>query len=487
MRVRVAIIGTGFSGLCMAIQLKLSGEHDLVLLERADAIGGTWRDNTYPGCACDVPAHVYSFSFDLNPGWSRTYAPQPEIRAYLERCADKFDVRRHVRFRSAVREARFDELTRRWHIQTQQGAHYEADFLVSGIGGLSNAYIPPFPGRDTFTGPQFHTSTWDHSVDLTGKRVAVVGTGASAIQVVPAIAQQVAQLSLFQRTPPWVLPRLERYYRDGLKDFFSHNPTTLRLFRGFLYRMLESVTPTLIEYREHPRGTRLLEYLGRHNLERSITDPALRKRLTPTYAPGCKRLLMSNDYYPALARNHVRVLTDGIARITADGIQTQDGQQVAADVIVYGTGFAVHDYLAGMKIYGRDGRELGDLWSRSPTAYLGTLTAHFPNLFFLTGPNTGLGSNSLVVVIEAQVGLVMDCLRLTRERGAQSIEVRPDVQQQYNDELQERLGHTVWNSGGCRSWYLNEQGRNSTLWPGTTVEFRRRTAHARPADYVFAR
>jgi len=484
-RVRVLIVGTGFSGLCAAIQLKERGEHDFVMLERATAIGGTWRDNTYPGCACDVPAHLYSFSFELNPAWSHTFAPGAEIWAYLDRCADKYDLRRHIVFQQTVQAAQFDAQQAVWRVETREGTAYEAQFVIVGIGGLSNASLPKIDGAATFSGRQFHTAAWDHGTDLHGKRVAVIGTGASAIQVVPAIAPIVQKLVLFQRTPPWVLPRMERRYSEQRKWLFENYPATMRLLRGAIYRLQEGLTPWLTQFREHPRGQRLIERMARHNIERSIHDPALRQRVTPSYAPGCKRLLLSNDYYPALARDNVTLVSDGIARICESGLVTTRGETHDVDVIVYATGFAVSEYLHGLHITGLAGRSLSDEWQHKPEAYLGTLTSGFPNLFFLTGPNTGLGTNSVVVMIEAQVALILDCLRQLADRGARSIEVRDDVQRRYNQEIQRSLSRTVWNSGGCQSWYLAEDGHNYTLWPGTTREFRARTQQANPEDYLF--
>lgn len=484
-RTRVLIIGTGFSGLCAAIKLKEQGEHDFVLLERATALGGTWRDNTYPGCACDVPAHLYSFSFELNPAWSHTYAPGSEIWTYLERCADKYDLRRHIVFQQTVKAADFDAQTSTWRVLTHEGATYEAQFVIVGIGGLSNASLPKIEGAATFAGPQFHTAQWNHSVSLADQRVGVIGTGASAIQVVPAIAPIVKKLVLFQRTPPWVVPRMERRYSDTRKWLFSTYPATMRLLRGIFYRVQEGVTPWLTAFREHPGGQRLLERMARYNIERAIKDPALRERVTPRYAPGCKRLLLSNHYYPALARDNVQLVTDPIRHISPTGPVTGDGDTHEVDVLIYATGFAVSEFLQGLHITGRQGRDLSLEWQAKPQAYLGTLTSGFPNLFFLTGPNTGLGSNSIVVMIEAQVALIMDCLRQASARRARSIEVRPDVQSRFNEDLQRRLANTVWNSGGCRSWYLDTQGHNYTLWPGTTTEFRARTQRANPDDYQF--
>jgi cation diffusion facilitator CzcD-associated flavoprotein CzcO len=485
-RVFAVIVGTGFGGLAMAIRLKQAGIHDLVLLEKADAIGGTWRDNHYPGAACDVPAHLYSFSFAPNPDWSCAYAPQPEIRAYMERCADQLGVRPHVRLRAQVTSAELDERRAIWTVRCADGRVYVADIVVAATGGLSRPLVPTLPGLDRFTGRTWHSARWDHDYDLGGKTVAVVGTGASAIQFVPRIAPKVAKLHLLQRTPPWVLPRPDHVFTADEKRRFRAGPRRW-LYRQALYWRHEA---RAIPFTLEPRILRLAQRMAVKHLERHIADPALRAKLTPDYVMGCKRVLMSNDYYPALARPNVEVVTDRIREVTARGLVVEDGSSagraIAVDAIAFGTGFDVHDYLGPVRVIGRDGEELGARWRRSAEAYLGTTVPGFPNFFTIVGPNTGLGHNSIIVMIEAQVRHVMACLAAMRERGAVLIEPRVDATRRYNDELQRRLARTVWASG-CASWYQDPAGRNTTLWPGLTAEFAARTWRCDPRAYRMLR
>lgn len=482
-RATVVIVGSGFAGLCMAIKLQEAGIDDYVILERADAIGGTWRDNHYPGCACDVPAHLYSFSFFPNPDWSRTYAPQPEIRAYIERCAAHYQLHKKVRFSAEVNAAELDERAATWTVRTSDGRAFVGDFLVAAIGGLSRPTLPNIPGLERFAGRTWHSATWDHDAPLDGKTVAVIGTGASAIQFVPQIAPRVGQLHLFQRTPPWILPRQEQVFSDRMKRVFRRVPGAraahrARLYAGHELRALPfTIRPKLLEW---------MQPMALRYLHAQVTDPVLRAKLTPDYVMGCKRILISNDYYPALTRPDVEVVTDGIREITRDGVVTIDGRERKVDSIIYGTGFDVHDYIGGMRVLGRGGADLGEQWRHDPEAYLGTMAAGFPNLFTLVGPNTGLGHNSIIFMIECQVRLVMSCLRAMRERDVVTIEPRPEVVRTFNDEMQRRLGGTVWSTG-CKSWYVNAAGKNTTLWPGFTVEFAARTARMRPGDYVMRR
>lgn len=477
-----AIIGTGFGGLCMAIALKRAGIHDIVLFEKASALGGTWRDNHYPGCACDVPSHMYSFSFEPNPRWSETYAPHDEIRAYMERCADRHDVRRHIRFDTEVIEAAFDEAAGLWTVSTAGGERVRARIVVSAMGPLSRWSFPKIEGLSRFRGRMFHSAAWDHSFDLRGKRVASVGTGASAIQFIPAIAGDVAKLHVFQRTPAWVLPRVERPYRAWEKQLFEAIPLARELHRQQIYWKLEA---RAVGFMYAPSILRLAQRIALRHMHAAVKDPTLRRKLTPDYMMGCKRILMSNTYYPALARPHVEVVTDGIREITEAGIVAGDGVEREVDAIVFGTGFDVHDYLGKVRVTGRGGRDLAATWARGAEAYLGTTISGFPNLFTLVGPNTGLGHNSILYMIEAQVRYVMEYVRAMRAGGVAFYDVLPEAQRAYNDEIQRRLARTVWSSG-CRSWYLDANGRNTAIWPGFTFTFRLATRRFDASKYAAA-
>ena len=478
-RVRIAILGSGFAGLAMAVKLRDAGVDDFVVLEKAGAIGGTWRDNHYPGCACDVPAHLYSYSFAPNPDWSCTFAPQPEIRAYIERCADRFDVRRHVRLHAEVVAAELDEAALTWTVRCADGRVWIADVVVAATGGLSRPAVPRLPGLERFAGATWHSAAWDHGFALAGKTIASIGTGASAIQFVPHLARAAARLHVFQRTAPWVLPRDDRAFTAVEKALFRV-PAIRWLYRQKLYWTLEArAVPFTLE----PRILRWAQRLAIRHLHRQVADPALRATLTPDYVLGCKRILMSNDYYPALARPNVEVVTAPIREVTPRGIVTADGVERAVDAIVFGTGFDVHDYLGPTRVVGRGGRELGAEWRKSAAAHLGTTVPGFPNLFTLIGPNTGLGHNSIIVMIESQVRYVMSALRAIDRGGLAAVEPRADVAAAYNARLQRRLERTVWSTG-CKSWYQDAEGKNTTLWPGSTAEFMLRTWRFDPRDHV---
>jgi cation diffusion facilitator CzcD-associated flavoprotein CzcO len=475
----IAIVGTGFAGLGTAIRLKQAGIDDFVLLERADSVGGTWRDNSYPGCQCDVPSHLYSFSFALNPDWSRTYSPQPEIWDYLRRCAFEHGILPYIRFGHDLREASWNEERGLWELETSRGT-LTARVLVSGVGALSEPSIPDLPGLDRFEGAVFHSAAWDHEHDLTGERVAVVGTGASAIQIVPRIQPKVDRLQVFQRTPPWVLPHTDRPVTRLERRLFRRFPALQRLLRAGIYWARETFVVGFVVNR---RAMRLPERMARRHLRRQVPDRELRRKLEPSYTIGCKRILPSNDYYPALSQPNVEVVTSGIRELRERSIVTEDGAEHEVDALVLATGFHVTDMPAAKHLRGRDGRTLDEVWQGSPRAYLGTTIAGFPNLFMLLGPNTGLGHTSVVVMIEAQLAYVMDCLRTMEREGVHSVDVRDEVQATFNDDLQRQLQDTVWNAGGCVSWYLDAHGRNSTLWPDFTWRFRRRTRRFELADY----
>jgi cation diffusion facilitator CzcD-associated flavoprotein CzcO len=472
----VAIIGSGFSGLGMAIRLKQAGMNDFVVLERAGEVGGTWQANTYPGCACDVPSHLYSFSFAPNPEWTQTYSTQPEIWDYLRRVADDFGVRRHVRLNTAVESATWRD--DHWVLETSQGT-VTARILIAGMGPLTEPKIPEIPGLDEFPGPVFHSARWDHDAEIEGKRVASIGTGASAIQYVPAIQPDVAQLHVFQRTPPWVLPHTNRPIRGWEKRLFRALPAAQNLVRAGIYAGREAL---VLGFVKNPRLMKVVERLARKHMASQIDDAALLAKVTPDYTIGCKRILPSNRWYRALAKPNVELVTDGIDRIDGNRVVTADGREREVDAIVLGTGFHVTDIPAAHHIRGRGGVLLDDLWHGSPRAHLGSTVAGFPNLFFLLGPNTGLGHSSMVYMIESQIAHVMAALQHMRAHGAKTIEVTEEAQRSSNAELERKLEGTVWNTG-CASWYLDRTGRNSTAWPDWTWKFRRRVAQLDPAEY----
>ena len=477
----VAIVGSGFAGLCMGIKLRQAGCEDFVILEKADELGGTWRDNTYPGCACDVPSYLYSFSFEQNPRWTRMFAPWDEILAYLKHCATKYGIADKIRYGAEVTEAAYDETTGRWTVTINGTETLDAQALVAGVGNLHQPKFPDLAGLDSFTGTAFHSSQWDHDHDLTGKRVAVIGTGASAIQFVPRVAEQAAQLDVYQRTAPWITPKPDRAIGPRERALHARFPAGQRAIRDVIFWGLEARG---VGFAGTPKLMKGLELQARWHLRRQVTDPELRARLTPDYQIGCKRLLQSNDYYPAFARDNVDLVTTPISRVTATGVVTADGVERPADTIVLGTGFEISGNLTRMGILGRDGLDLGDAWKRNGIgAHLGIAVAGFPNLFLLVGPNTALGHSSMVFMIEAQVRYVMQALDLLRRRNAASVEVREEAQERFVQTVQFDLDDTVWQSG-CNSWYLDAQGRNSTIWPDFTVSYWRRTRRLDPSDYV---
>jgi cation diffusion facilitator CzcD-associated flavoprotein CzcO len=474
----VAIVGAGFSGLGMAIRLKQAGREDFVVLERGDDVGGTWQFNTYPGCACDIPSHLYSFSFALNPDWSETYSSQLEIRAYLQRCADRFGVRPHVRLNCELRDASWDDERGVWNLETTQGP-LRARILVSASGPLFEPKLPAIAGLGDFEGKVFHSARWNHEYDLRGKRVAVIGTGASAIQLVPAIQPEVAQLHVFQRTAPWVVPHGNRPVRGWERRLYRRFPPLQRLVRASIYAAREMLVPGFVH---RPRLLRLVERVARRHMRSQISDPELLRKATPDYTIGCKRILPSNRWYPALGEPNVELVTEPIAEVRGSSIVTRDGTECEVDAIILGTGFQVTEMPAARLLHGRDGTNLREAWGETPEAYLGATVPGFPNLFILLGPNTGLGHNSMVFMIESQIAYVLDALRQLDEHGSDTAELRPEVLRAYNADLDRRLEGTVWNTG-CSSWYFDEGGRNAALWPDWTWRFRRRTARFEVGDY----
>jgi cation diffusion facilitator CzcD-associated flavoprotein CzcO len=475
----IVIVGSGFSGLGMAIRLKQAGMNDFVVLERADEVGGTWQANTYPGCACDVPSHLYSFSFAPNPEWTQTYSPQPEIWDYLRRCADDFGVRPHVQLGCAVESATWLEGERRWDIETSRGT-YRARVVIAGMGPLTEPKIPDLPGLEDFQGETFHSARWNHDYDLKGKRVASIGTGASAIQYVPAIQEQVEQLHVFQRTAPWIMPHSNRPISDAERRLYRRVPALQKLVRGGVYAGRELL---VLGFVKNPRLMRVVERIARRHIRSQIDDPRLVEKVTPDYTIGCKRILPSNRWYRALGKPNVELVTSGVREVRANAVVDGDGVERPVDAIVFGTGFHVTDIPAAQRVRGRGGKLLDDVWHGSPRAYMGSTIAGFPNLFFLLGPNTGLGHSSMVYMIESQIAHVLAALQHMGARGAETIEIRPEAQERFNADLDARMQGTVWNTG-CASWYLDDTGRNATLWPDWTWRFRRRAAALRTDDYA---
>jgi cation diffusion facilitator CzcD-associated flavoprotein CzcO len=478
----VAIVGSGFAGIGLAVRLRQAGIDDFVLLERAEDLGGTWRDNTYPGCRCDVPSHLYSFSFAPNPRWSRVFSPWDEILEYLRRCAGEHAITPKIRFGHEMLAAVWDEGLRRWEIETS-GGRLSAQVLVTATGPLSEPSIPAIPGLGSFEGPAFHSAAWEHEHDLTGERVAVIGTGASAIQFVPQIQPRVERLHLFQRTPPWIVPRRDRAITGLERRMFRALPAAQLAARGAIYLARESLAIPFMHPRLMGRGERMA---GRH-LEEQVADPALRAKLTPAYRMGCKRVLISSDFYPAVSQPNVELVTDRIREVRQGSVVTEDGAEREVDAIILGTGFRVTDWVVSERLRGRGGALLADAWDGSPEAYKGTTVAGFPNMFMLAGPNTGLGHNSIIYMIESQVAYVMDCLRVMEERGVETVEVLPEAQAAFNEKVRDKMRGTVWTSGGCRSWYIDSKGRNSTLWPGFTWSYRHATRRFDPARYRLGR
>lgn len=479
----VAVIGSGFSGLGAAIRLRQDGVDDLVVLERADDLGGTWRDNTYPGAACDVPSHLYSFGFAPNPAWSHSFSRQPEILAYLRDCASRYGLLPHIHFGHEVLAARWDDADARWTVRTARGT-VRARVLVSAAGPLSDPALPDIPGLDSFTGTLFHSARWDHGHDLTGERIAVVGTGASAAQFVPKIQPAAQRLYVFQRTPSWVLPRRDRSLRPFEQRLYRAVPALQRSIRTAIYLARELY---VLGFTVDQRLLRLASRVARRHLEHQVPDPELRAKLMPAYTMGCKRIVLSDDFYPALGRPNVEVVTDAIERVGPGSVVTADGVERPVDTIICATGFRVTDPPIAHRIHGRDGRSLADAWSTGMRAYKGTTVSGFPNLFLLLGPNTGGAHTSVVLMAEAQHAYLRDAVRFLRENGVAAVDVRPDAMSRYDDAVARRMERTVWVHGGCRSWYLDRNGRNTTLWPSFVAGFRRRTARFDRESYRVTR
>src|SRR5258707_2966806 len=476
----VLIVGAGFSGLGMAIKLLEAGTTSFLVIEKADDIGGTWYANQYPGCACDIPSHLYSFSFDRNPEWSRMYAGREEIQTYLKAGVSRYGLEPYIRVNTAMQQAVWDEAAALWRVHAENGPTLTERVLVSGVGALHVSAFPWIKGLEKFSGPAFHPTEWDSNVPLDGKRTAVIGTGPSSIQFVPEIAPKAEKLFVFQRTPPWILPKSDFAIPDRWRNRFRRVPPLGWLFRRALFWLYElRVYGFMGNLWLRKRG----ETMAREHLQAQVPDPKLRAVLTPSYEFGCKRVLISNDFYPAIQRPNAELVTDAISEVREHSIVTADGKEREVDVLIYGTGFRATEPLYGASIIGRNGLDIHQAWKDRISACLGVTVAGFPNFFILLGPNTGLGHNSVVLMIEAQVRYVMESLELMRRRGSKIMEVKPDTQRLFVDELRQRLQGTVWQSGGCKSWYKDAAGENPTIWPGSVVAYQRRTRAVSAQDY----
>ncbi|MFD9890586.1 flavin-containing monooxygenase [Amycolatopsis sp. NPDC059027] len=474
----VVIVGTGFGGVGTAVELKRAGFGNFTVLESASEPGGVWRENTYPGAACDIPSPLYSFSYEPNPHWPQRYSQQPDIHAYLKRVIAKYGLGPHIRYGTEVTGAAFDEARGKWRVETSGGETYEADVFVPAVGQLSRPAWPDIPGRDTFEGTSFHSAQWDHDCDLRGKRVLVIGTGASAIQFVPTVQRQAGRLTIFQRTPPYIMAKHDTTYRRWQKWLFEHVPPTQLFGRLRIFLLAEYATYGMTR---HPVLAKIFELRTAQLRRRYIKDPLLRKKITPSYPLGCKRILFTNDYLPTLAQPNVTVSTDKIAEVTPRGVRTADGVEHEADVLIYGTGFAATDFLGRLKVLGLGGRSLQDEWAGGARAYLGMTVPGFPNLFCVYGPNTNLGAGSIIYMIERQARYIRQAVEHLARPDMSYVDVRPEVEEQYDKEVQRRLGHSVWSD--CTSWYRQADGRVTTNWPGLVTEYDRRTRRFDAADY----
>jgi len=477
----VAIIGAGFGGVGLGARLVRTGRTDFRIFERAGGIGGTWWSNRYPGCACDVPSRLYSLSFAPNADWTRRFAPRAEIQRYLHGVVESHGFDDRIEFKAGVESARWSEQRRHWELVDGRGRRWTADVLVSAIGGLSRPNWPDIPGLDTFGGPIFHSQQWDDDVDLSDRRVAVVGSGASAAQFVPAIAPRVRRLDVYQRTPHWILPRPDRAISAATRRLYRRAPALQKLARFGVWMVSEARVPGLAWSTRLAAGHR---WLANRHRRRQIANPPLARKLEPDFDIGCKRVILSSDFYPALARDNVELIDRGIERIEPDAVVDRSGSRRVTDVVILGTGFRATDPVPRGLISGRDGRDLGRIWASGPEAWRGVAVSGFPNLFLLMGPNTALGHNSVILMIEAQIGFILQALDYRERSGTQVLEVDRSRQRRYNDRLQHRLEGSVWNSGGCSSWYLHpDTGRNTTLWPGFTWQYRHLMKRFDPAAF----
>lgn len=475
---QVIILGGGFAGIGAAIKLREAGITDFLLLEKAAELGGVWRENTYPGCACDVPSALYSYSFAPNPEWSRVFAGQAEIKQYLQDVADRHDVLPHVKFGHEAESAGWSDAASCWLIQTAHG-EFRARFVIMACGPMHEPVLPQVPGLDSFSGEIFHSSQWRHDIDLKGKRVAVVGTGASAIQFVPAIQPLVAQMTVFQRTPHWVLPKMDQALPPLIQTLFKRLPLVQQAVRGGIYGIFETLNGGM----QSVAAMKQFQRLALLNLKLTVKDPELRRRLTPDYVIGCKRVLQSSDWYPALIKPNVNVVSSALAQVQGNTLIAADGSQCEVDIIILGTGFEIAEPQITKRVFNRHGESMADVWQGSPEGYMGTMVADCPNGFLMFGPNIAVSSSALII-IEAQLAYIIDAIRQAQAQGISSIEIDPVRTAEFNDRVQAALQDSVWNKGGCSSYFIDRNGRNSTAWPWTTLEMRRQLSRFKLEEYI---
>ncbi|WP_285420100.1 NAD(P)/FAD-dependent oxidoreductase [Pseudomonas sp. efr-133-TYG-5] len=480
---RVLIIGSGFGGQCAAINLLKAGIDDFRLLERRDFFGGTWCQNTYPGAAVDVPSPLYSLSFAPYP-WTQMFAGQAELQRYTEHVAERFGLRERVLLQTNVERIEWDEAHKRWALHAGAKGTFHAQFVINASGPLSQPVIPRFPGQERFQGKTFHTNNWDHGYDYRGKRVAIIGSGASAAQVIPAIAADVAHLHVFQRTPHWVLPRADRSFGRFQRWLLGVKPA-YKLLRWLLYWQFET---RVIAFKYSRPAIHLVQRQALRFLKRQVADPQLRQKLTPDFTIGCKRVLVSSTYYPALTRPNVTLHSreHGVAALDETGIITTDGVHIDVDLIVWSTGYDATDGVISYPVTGKNGVQLRDVWAQYPRAYLGTSLPAFPNLFIVTGPNTGIGHTSALFIIEAQMNYILDCIRTVQAKGLRSIEVRPEAERTYTQMIHREMERTVWKTGGCHSWYQSKSGHVIAIFPGFSFSYYRLTRALKPADHILS-
>jgi cyclohexanone monooxygenase len=474
----IAIIGAGAGGLLMGIRLKRAGIDSFTIFERSDGVGGTWRDNAYPGAACDIQSHMYSYSFELNPNWSRPYGTQPELLAYFEHCADKYHLRPHLRCNLGIAEARWDDDGCHWNLTAEDGSTHEADILVSALGMLNAPNYSDIPGLEDFRGSCFHSARWDHGIDLQGKRIGSIGTGASSVQFLPEVAKVAKRLHIFQRSPVWVMPKVDDEFTEEERADFARLGRA-RLHRWKIFARYERMT----SFRVADKTTSERESIARAHLARVIPDEDLRKRLTPDFPIGCKRLLLTNDYLPIFNRDNVELVTSRISRVTPNGVRTEDGREREIDVLILGTGFKASEHLGAVDIYGESGRRLADQWADGAEAHLGITVKGFPNLFMLYGPNTNQGGNSIIFIHESQVHYIMQAVRrLRRKRGA--LTVKGPVQDAYNAKIQKAMAGTVWD-GGCTNYFRGPSGKITTQFPYPARQYWAWTRRFKANDFEF--